>query len=130
MHQVLVIGHADADGHLIAEQVRRNLASVESFAVKVVVDPQRTQGHRSWLKLDAFPEIASADYVFFVDLMFAPDSYTEEAAALTRFASAWPDKRFFLIDHHPLPLRLLQAAPNLRVAYRPDVCECAIGPRS
>jgi hypothetical protein len=130
MHQVLVIGHADADGHLIAEQVRRNLASIESFEVKVVVDPRRTQGHRSWLKLDAFPEISPADYVFFVDLMFAPDTYIEEAAALTRFVSARHDKRFFLIDHHPLPLRLLQAASNLRMAYRPDVCECAIGPRS
>jgi hypothetical protein len=129
-HQVLIVGHADADGHLIAEQVRRNLASVKSFDVKVVIDPMRTQGHRAWLHLNQLPEINDAEYVFFVDLMFAPDSYAEEADALTRFVSSRPEKRFFLIDHHPLPLARLEKAKNLRVCYRPDVCECAIGPRT
>ncbi len=129
-HQILIVGHADADGHLIAEQVRRNLASIESFNVRVVVDPSRTRDHRSWLHLDAITEIDEADYVFFVDLMFAPDSFAEEADALTQFARARPEKRFFLIDHHPLPLARLEKADNLRVCYRPDVCECAIGPRT
>lgn len=129
-HQVLVVGHADADGHLIAEQVRRNLALIESFKVKVVVDPARTQNHRSWLHLDAISEINDAEYIFFVDLMFAPDSCSEEADALTSFVCARPEKRFFLIDHHPLPLNRLRQAANLRVSYRPDVCECSIGPRT
>lgn len=129
-HQVLVVGHADADGHLIAEQVRRNLASVEAFNVKVVVDPARTRDHRSWLHLEAIPEIDEADFVFFVDLMFAPDSFAEEADALTQFAKARPEKRFFLIDHHPLPLSRLEGTDNLRVCYRPDVCDCAIGSRT
>jgi hypothetical protein len=130
MHQVLIVGHADADGHLIAEQVRRNLASIDSVQVSVVVDPDRTRDHRAWLNLDAIIEIADADYVFFVDLMFGPDSFAEEANALTEFVRARPEKRFFLIDHHPIPEFRLQSAPNLRAAYRSDVCECAIGPRS
>src|SRR5260221_9410954 len=128
--RVLVVGHADADGHLIAEQVRRNLALIEGFDVKAVVDPARTKDHKSWMKLDAISEIAEADLVFFVDLMFAPASFAEEASALVDFVTARPKKHFFLIDHHPLPLRRLGMADNLRVIYRPDVFECAVGPRS
>jgi hypothetical protein len=86
--------------------------------------------HKTWLNLDAITEIDQADYVFFVDLMFGPDNYADEAKALARFVCARSEKQFFLIDHHPLPLHRLQAAQNLHMIYRPDVCECAIGPRS
>jgi len=129
-YEVLVVGHADADGHLIADQVRRNLALIESFNVNVLVDPARTRDHKAWKQLDAIEEIADADYVFFVDMMFSPASYIEEAKALTDFTRSYPDKRFFLIDHHPLPLRRLEIADNLRVIYRPDVFECTLGPRT
>jgi hypothetical protein len=129
-HSVLVVGHADADGHIIAEQVRRNLSLIENFDVRVVVDPARTRDHKSWLRLDEITEIEDADIIFFVDLMFAPASFAEEATALVDFVSKHRKKKFFLFDHHPLPLRRLEAAPNLRVIYRPEVFECAIGPRS
>ena len=129
-HNVLIVGHADADGHIIAEQVRRNLNRVASFDVKVVVDPGRTKDHKAWTRLDELEEIDRADYVFFVDLMFGPTTYAEEARALTRFTHAHSDKRFFLIDHHPLPLARLSTSDNLRVIYRPDVSECTFGPRS
>jgi hypothetical protein len=130
MHEVLIVGHADGDGHLISEQVRRNLSSVESFDVKVVVDPTRTKDHKCWLKLDDLTEIKPVDYIFFVDLMFGPQSYVEEAAALVDFVTRYPQKQFFLIDHHPLPLARLAPADNLRVIYRQNVSECAFGPRS
>jgi len=130
MTKVLIVGHADADGHLIAEQVRRNLARIDSFKVDVVVDPERTKDHKAWTNLETIGEIEAADYVFFVDLMFAPASYAAEAKALTNFVQGYPKKRFFLIDHHPLPLRRLEVADNLRVIYRPDVSECTIGPRT
>ena len=68
--------------------------------------------------------------MFFVDLMFAPATYAAEAKALTEFAQSKPRKKFFLVDHHPLPLYRLEAADNLRVVYRSDVAECAIGPRT
>ena len=51
-NRALVIGHADADGYIIAEQTRRNLAEVKSFEVDVVVDPHRTKDHKTWLNLD------------------------------------------------------------------------------
>ena len=127
---VLVIGHADADGHLITEQVRRNLAGIKNFDVKAVVDPARTKDHNVWRALDAITEIEDADIVFFVDLMFAPSSFAEEAKALINFVGDHSKKKFFLIDHHPLPLRRLSSAGHLRVLYRPDVFECTLGPRS
>ena len=127
---VLVIGHADADGHLITEQVRRNLAGIKNFDVKTVVDPARTRDHNVWRALDSITEIDEADIVFFVDLMFAPSSFAEEAKALVTFIHDYSKKKFFLIDHHPLPLRRLSSADHLRVLYRPDVFECTLGPRS
>src|SRR6266851_6075700 len=128
-HQALVISHSDADGYLIAEQVRRNLALTDIFVLTVVVDPERTRDHKAWLKLDQFPEVDNAEFVFFVDMMFAPGTFDKEANALVEYVNGYPDKRFFLIDHHPLPLRRLNRAKNLRMSYRPDVFECAIGPR-
>lgn len=127
---VLVVGHADADGHLITEQVRRNLALIPNFEVTAVVDPNRTKDHKAWTKLDTLTEIEDADWVFFVDMMFAPSSFVEEANALVDFVEDRKEKHFFLIDHHPLPFRRLAEAENLRVAYRPEVFDCAIGPRS
>ncbi len=127
MKQVLVVSHADADGHVIAEQVRRNLDAVPSFDVSVVVDPERTKNHRTWTKLDALPEIERASIVFFVDLMFAPASFATEATSLVEFAKARPDKRFFVLDHHPLPIRLLSQAGNVRALYRRDVVDCTFG---
>ena len=126
----LVVGHADADGHLITEQVRRNLTLLDRFDVRTVVDPARTRDHRVWNCLDEITEVGEADFVFFVDLMFSPKSYYFEAQNLISFANHHADKSFFLLDHHPLPLRQLQAADNLRVSYRPDVHQCAIGPKT
>jgi hypothetical protein len=128
--RVLVVGHADGDGHLIAEQVRRNLSLLPKSQVSVVVDPRRTQGHQAWLHLDRIPELEAADVVFFVDLMFSPFAFDEESDALIEYASSRPQVRFYVIDHHPLPLARLLSVPNIRTAYRPDVYECAVGPRS
>lgn len=130
MTQVLVVGHSDADGHVIAEQTRRNLASIPSFNVSVVVDPRRTYGHRSWTHLDQLTEVANAQLIVFVDLMFSPATFVGEAQALRRYVESWPDKIFYIVDHHPLPLSRLAAEPNLRATYRPDVFECTIGPKS
>ena len=127
---ILVVGHADADGHLIAEQTRRNLANINTFDVTVVVDPVRTKDHRAWTTLDTITEIDDANIIFFVDMMFAPASFFDEAEALVEFVGDFPDKEFFLIDHHPLPLRRLDGPENLRVLYRPEVFDCVIGPRS
>ncbi|WP_453976584.1 hypothetical protein [Brevundimonas sp. Marseille-Q4549] len=128
--RVLVVGHSDADGHVIAEQTRRNLSLVPAFDVSVVVDPARTYGHRSWTHLEDISEVNNADFVVFVDLMFSPATFIDEARGLSRVAAAHPDKVFFVVDHHPLPLGRLSHADNLRLLYRPDVFECVLGPQS
>jgi hypothetical protein len=127
---VLIVSHADADGHVIAEQVRRNLATVGSFSLSTVVDPARTKDHKTWLHLDAIKEIEQNDIVLFVDLMFAPASFDSEADALVRFATAHPNKWFVVLDHHPVPARRLGGVRNLRALYRPDVIDCTIGTSS
>jgi hypothetical protein len=129
--RALVVSHADADGHVIAEQVRRNLAQVPSFEVSTLIDPVRTKDHKAWLTLESIGgEIEHSELVFFVDLMFAPASFGAEADALVRFATDRPEKRFFVLDHHPLPLRRLSSARNLRATYREDVLDCTFGPWS
>lgn len=125
--RVLIVSHSDADGHVIAEQVRRNLDKVPSFDVSMVVDPRRTSGHRLWTKLEQLHEIESNDIVFFVDLMFAPASFAAEADSLVQFVNDRPDKLFFLIDHHPLPNRRLSDARNLSAVYKRDVLDCTFG---
>jgi len=124
---VLIVSHADADGHVIAEQMRRNLAMVPAFNVSTVVDPARTRDHRTWMRLGEIREIDASEIIFFVDLMFAPASFIAEADALSTFAMERPATRFFVLDHHPLPLERLRRAPNLGAAYRSDVVDCTFG---
>lgn len=127
--RLVVVSHADADGHIIAEQTRRNLQRISRHKVKVVVDPKLTQNHRIWTRLGELPEIDKADTVFFMDLMFGHETFPQEAACLVEYAHAHPEKRIFLVDHHPFPLRRLEAAPNIRAFYRPDVADVALGPK-
>lgn len=126
----VVVSHADADGHIIAEQTRRNLQLLTPHEVEIVVDPKRTQNHRIWTRLGELPEITDADNVFFMDLMFGHSTFLEEAAQLVDYALAHPEKRFFLVDHHPFPLRRLEAAPNIRAFYRHDVAQITFGPKA
>lgn len=127
--RVVVVGHADADGHVIAEQARRNLVAL-GFDVTTVIDPARTKDHKTWLHLRDIPEIEDGEMVCFVDLMFAPTTFGQEADALVHFAKARPRKKFFVFDHHPLPLRRLSAAANVRATYYQDVVDCTVGPAS
>ena len=103
---------------------------VPTFDVSTVVDPARTRDHGTWTKLNAITEIERSEIVFFVDLMFGPDSYATEANALADFALARPAKCFFVLDHHPLPVSRLSRAPNVHAVYRRDVVDCTFGKAS
>lgn len=127
--QVYVVGHADADGHLITTQVCRNLSKVPGFEVFGIVNAELTKNHKTWFNLRQLPIAEDADMVFFMDLMFAPSSFLDEAKALMQFIKDRPKTRFFVMDHHPLPLGRL-VAPNLRAIYRDEVSDCTFGPRS
>jgi hypothetical protein len=124
----LVVGHADADGHIIADQLRRQLSAIPSFQVTVRVDPKLTEGHRAWTRLHkVIPDDENYDIVFFADLMFAPKSFHDEADSLVSFAQSRRGTRFYVLDHHPLPLQRLQRAQNIRAVYRDDVVDCSLG---
>lgn len=128
--KVVVVGHADADGHVIAEQTRINLSLIPTFNVTTFVDEQKTRGHQSWKNVGELEELNDKDIVVFVDMMFSPLTFAEEAEALVRWANDRPETKVFVIDHHPLPLSRLDDASNIRCVYRPNVFECSIGPKS
>lgn len=73
------------------------------------------------------PDDEKYDIVFFADLMFAPKSFHDEADSLVSFANSHDKTRFYVMDHHPLPLQRLQSAPNIRAVYRDDVVDCSLG---
>lgn len=128
--KVVVFGHSDADGHVIAHQAHTNLSSIRTFDVQTIVDAERTKGHKSWLTIDSLSEAEEAEIVIFVDMMFSPVEFASEANSVVEWASARPEKKIFIIDHHPLPTSRLAKAANIRSVYRPIVFDCVIGPRS
>lgn len=130
MTKILVVGHSDADGHVIAEQTRRNLSRTGIFDVSTFVDAKLTQGHRSWLTVEEIPSIDGFEVVVFVDLMFSPVSFAQETDSLCRFAASKPKTKVLVIDHHPIPFSRLQRCPNISAVYRSNVLDCTIGPRS
>ena len=129
MTELIIFGHADADGHVIAEQTRRNLSRLKCFDVSCVVDPYYTEGHRAWNRLVEYELEPSPDIIVFVDMMFSPASFSKEANGLLQFAEKHSSSRIIIIDHHPLPLSKLAFAENVIPIYRPIVADCTIGPR-
>jgi len=124
--RMLIVGHADADGHLAAEQSRRNALRSGARACQVFIDAKRTAGHRIWR--NHLPEIPiqGADTVVFVDLMFHPGKVAEDVSALADLARENPEKTFMAIDHHPVPG--LPALPaNLSICFTPAVYTCCFG---
>lgn len=123
---VLIVGHADADGHLAAEQSRRNSLNMGARQCEVFVDPKLTAGHRMWRNhLSDIPS-DSADVVIFVDIMFRPDDPLDSVAALVELSHESPEKLFIVIDHHPI-LGLLELPPNLGIWFTPAVYTCCFG---
>jgi len=125
----LIVGHADADGHLAAEQSRRNAERGGARSCRVYVDAKHTAGYRMWRDhLDEIP-IEGSDVVIFVDLMFRPDDVSGSVGALVNLAQRNAEKTFVVIDHHPMPG--LPALPtNLIILFTPAVYTCCFGPPS
>lgn len=123
---VLVVGHADADGHLAAEQSRRNALAMGALHCDIFIDPRKTAGHRMWLKHLAEVPIAAAEVVVFVDIMFSPNELSLSLGALIDVAQKNPEKTFVVIDHHPL-LGLPALPKNLGVWFTSAVYTCCFG---
>ena len=127
--RVLIVGHADADGHLAAEQSRRNALRSGASRCEVFIDVKCTANYSIWRNHLCEVPIRSADTVVFVDLMFHPEDVVGSVDVLTDLASKNPEKQFIVIDHHPYS-GLPALAVNLSIWFTSAVYTCCFGPPS
>lgn len=122
---ILLFAHSDGDGHLAAEQSRRNLIDA-GMDVRLVVDPQTTRSWRFWTQHLAGVDFGDAETVYFVDIMFGPKDPLGSYHALCARARSEPERHFVFIDHHAVPG--LPAAPrNLEIRFVDSVYRCCVG---
>ena len=98
----LLFGHADADGHIAAEQSRRNLIAMGVSVAQVVVSPQLTRNHRFWLTNFGTYDFRSFGMVVAVDIAFDFREPYRSLAEVVGAAATHPNTQFVVIDHHPL----------------------------
>jgi len=123
---VLIVGHADADGHLATEQSRRNILDSGARSCRAFVDRKVTAGYRMWRNYLPDIPINGADTVLFVDLMLHPSDPGDSVRALASLAVDCPDKTFIVIDHHPM-LGLPALPDNAGIWFSPAVYTCCFG---
>lgn len=121
----VVFGHADADGHLAAEQSRRNLEA-EGITVRETVVSQATRSHRFWEH--GFPSyrLDGIALVVVVDIAFSFRSPESSLEALLEVVDSSPGTRFIVVDHHSL-LRPISERPNLTLREATSVFDCCYG---
>ncbi len=89
--RVLVIGHADGDGHLAVEQSRRNLHAEGALTIEVLVEPPITSGWRFWETALGSVDFGEAELVLFVDLMFNPREPRRSFERCVRSSTGWTE---------------------------------------
>lgn len=123
---LLIVGHADGDGYLAAEQSRRNAAAAGAASCHVLVDPTITPGYRFWERYLERLEVEEYDAVIFVDLMLNYKAPRDSFDRLRAKAINHPDKNFLVIDHHPVG-GLPGTPDNLEFRFTDTVYECCLG---
>ena len=123
LKSAIVFGHADADGHLAAEQTRDYLVQ-EVKSVTIVVSPE-TRSYRFWEKL---PKIDLSDFelVVFVDIAFRFRDPKDSLDRLLDVADRQPHKQFIAVDHHPL-VRPRHPRQNVVLHEVSDPYDCCLG---
>lgn len=124
--RVLLVSHADADGHIIAEQSRRNLVRA-GHDVDLFIDRELTKGYRLWDKLSSVPVQDEHDTVIFLDLMLNPKDPESSVDYLADLAKRHARKQFFLLDHHPMPTWEGKQRENLEISFSNRVYDCCVG---
>ena len=97
----LVFGHADADGHLAAEQTRINLEAAGIRVEKLIVGPQ-TRNYRFWERAFSSQEFEEFRLVVAVDIAFSFRNPSRSLEVVLQTVDTNPFTEFVLIDHHPL----------------------------
>ena len=118
----VVFGHADADGHLAAEQTRDYLVEGDT-SVTIIVSPE-TRSYRFWEKLPKF-DLSGFELVVFVDIAFRFRDPKDSLDRLLNIADRQPHKLFVAVDHHPLG----PCNPRQNVILREvsDPYDCCLG---
>ena len=119
----ILFGHADADGHLAAEQSRDWLAR-RGIDVTTVVSPQ-TWDYRFWKRLTKI-DLSNYELVVCVDIAFRFRSPSESLDDLLSVADRHPQKLFVVIDHHPL-VQPQEPRRNLKLISVTDPYDCCLG---
>lgn len=122
----LIFAHADGDGHLAAEQTRRNLAEDGIDVLRIVVDPLKTRNWKFWFDHFQEADFGNAEHVYLVDLMLGGPDPEQAYRALLERVRREPDRQFHFVDHHPLK-GALDVPANLELRFVSSVFECCFG---
>ena len=119
----IVFGHADADGHLAAEQTRDYLYA-RGLHVTTIVS-SKTRNYRFW---EGLAETDLSDYglVVFVDIAFRFRDPGDSLSRLLGVTDHHPEKRFIAIDHHPF-VHPQETRENLQLLEVKDPYHCCLG---
>ena len=121
----IVFGHADADGHLSAEQSRTNLQAAGINVEEVVVAPE-TSSYRFWAQTFPHLDFHRFRLVVVVDIAFNFRNPDQSLEALVQVVDDYSKTQFVVIDHHPLQ-RPKSPRPNLTLIEANSVYDCCFG---
>ena len=119
----IVFGHADADGHLAAEQTRDWLVRL-GVDVTTIVSAE-TRNYRFWSKLPGF-DLSNYGIVVFVDIAFDFKDRADSLARLLDVSDRHLQAQFIVVDHHPLA-RPRIPRQNVQLVEVVDPYDCCLG---
>ena len=121
----LVFGHADADGHLAAEQTRTNLEATGIVVERVIVAPE-TKNYRFWEQAFSAYDFTDFGLVAIVDIAFSFSDPDNSLEAVLQVTDNHPRTQFIVVDHHALKQPAMPQ-PNLRLVEVRSVYDCCVG---
>ena len=121
----IVFGHADADGHVAAEQTRTNLLA-DGVNVAAVVVSAETRNYRFWDCTFVDLDFSSYDMVVAVDIAFSFREPMSSLDALLKVVDDHPSTEFVVVDHHPLA-QPRHRRENLSLIEVQDPHDCCFG---
>lgn len=125
-NRAIIFSHADADGHVIAVQSKRNLIKAGYDIIDVVVDPVLTRNYKFWEDHFQAADFGDSDHVFIFDIMLNSKNPTSSLEAIANRAISERDRKFSIIDHHPVDLHL-ELPGNVSLQLVDAVYECCYG---
>lgn len=125
-NRAIIFSHADADGHVIAVQSKRNLIKAGYEVIDVVVDPVLTRNYRFWEDHFQAADFGDSDHVFIFDIMLNSKNPTTSLEAIASRAKSERTRKFSIIDHHPAELRF-ELPANVSLQLVDAVYDCCYG---